>query len=139
MSNSLRPHGLYTARLLCPQDFPGKNTGVGKPFPSPGDLPDPGIEPRSPTWQADSLPSKPPGKPQNMPRPDSNATNVSSDPARMTSPFPGLSNSCWLCLTFCLSLCIFQTFPIKESQCLLSTYYMPGFGSGPSLASTTYL
>ena len=35
-------------RLLCPWDFPGKNTGVGLPFPSSGDLPDPGIEPRSP-------------------------------------------------------------------------------------------
>ena len=33
------------------------------PFPSPGDLPDPGIEPGSPTWQADSLPSESPGKP----------------------------------------------------------------------------
>ena len=33
------------------------------PFPSPGDLPDPGIEPRSPILQADSLPSEPPGKP----------------------------------------------------------------------------
>ena len=35
----------------------------GLPFPSPGDLPDPGIEPRSPTLQADSLLSEPPGKP----------------------------------------------------------------------------
>ena len=33
------------------------------PFPSPGDLPDPGIEPRSPALQADTLPSEPPGKP----------------------------------------------------------------------------
>ena len=33
------------------------------PFPSPGDLPDPGIEPRSPTLQADALTSDPPGKP----------------------------------------------------------------------------
>ena len=32
------------------------------PFPSPGDLPDPGIEPRSPTLQADSLLAEPPGK-----------------------------------------------------------------------------
>ena len=32
------------------------------PFPSPGDLPDPGIEPGSPTLQADALPSEPPGK-----------------------------------------------------------------------------
>ena len=34
----------------------------GLPFPSPGDLPDPGIEPKSPTLQADALPSEPPGK-----------------------------------------------------------------------------
>ena len=33
----------------------------GLPFPSPGDLPDPGIEPRSPALQADALPSKSPG------------------------------------------------------------------------------
>ena len=33
---------------------------MGKPFPSPGDLPNPGIKPRSPALQADSLPSEPP-------------------------------------------------------------------------------
>ena len=33
----------------------------GLPFPSPGGLPDPGIEPRSPTLQADTLPSESPG------------------------------------------------------------------------------
>ena len=33
------------------------------PFPSPGDLPDPGVESRSPTLQADALLSEPPGKP----------------------------------------------------------------------------
>ena len=36
----------------------------GLPFPSQGDLPDPGSEPRSPTLQADTLPSEAPGKPQ---------------------------------------------------------------------------
>ena len=36
--------GLQPARLLCPWDFPGKNTGVGLPFPPPGHLPDPGIK-----------------------------------------------------------------------------------------------
>ena len=36
---------------------------------SPGDLPNPGIEPRSPALQADSLPAEPPGKPiDNSPR-----------------------------------------------------------------------
>ena len=36
----------------------------GLPFPSPGDLPDPGIEPMSPALQADSLPTELGGKPQ---------------------------------------------------------------------------
>ena len=36
----------------------------GLPFPSPGDLPDPGIKPRSPALQADALTSEPPGKPE---------------------------------------------------------------------------
>ena len=35
---------------------------IGLPFPSPGDLPDSGIEPESPALQVDALPSKPPGK-----------------------------------------------------------------------------
>ena len=34
----------------------------GVPFPSPGDLPNPGIKPGSPSLQADTLPSEPPGK-----------------------------------------------------------------------------
>ena len=38
----------------------------GLPFPSPGDLPDPGIETGSPALQADYLPSEPPGKPSNI-------------------------------------------------------------------------
>ena len=37
------------------------------PFPSPGDLPNPGIEPGSPALQADALPSEPPGKPESQP------------------------------------------------------------------------
>ena len=37
----------------------------GETFPSPGDLPNPGIKPRSPTLQADSLPAEPQGKSKN--------------------------------------------------------------------------
>ena len=37
----------------------------GLPFPPPGDLPNPGMEPRSPALQADSLPAEPPGQPKN--------------------------------------------------------------------------
>jgi hypothetical protein len=40
----------------------------GLPFPSPGDLPEPGIEPGSPALQADALPSEPPGKPDERER-----------------------------------------------------------------------
>ena len=38
---------------------------TGLPFPSPGNLPDPGIKPRSLALQAGASPSKPPGKPTN--------------------------------------------------------------------------
>ena len=53
VSDSLRPHGL---------EFSKQEYWSGLPFPSPRDLPDPGIEPRSPTLQADFLLSEPPGK-----------------------------------------------------------------------------
>ena len=54
MSDSLWPHGLLPARLLCPCNFLGKRSGL--PFPSLGALPDPGTEPVSPAWQVDSIP-----------------------------------------------------------------------------------
>ena len=51
---------------LCdPMDFSRSEYWSGYPFPSPGDLPNPEIEPRSPALQADSLPAEPHGKPRN--------------------------------------------------------------------------
>ena len=47
-------HGILQARIL-----------EWVAFPSPGDLPSPGIKPRSPALQADSLPAEPQGKPKN--------------------------------------------------------------------------
>ena len=49
---------LWTVAHQAPlsMGFSGKNTGWGLPFPPPGDLPDPGIEPVSPVLLADSLP-----------------------------------------------------------------------------------
>ena len=44
-------------------EFSRQEYRSGLPFPSPGDLPDPGIEPRSTTLQADSLPIELLGKP----------------------------------------------------------------------------
>ena len=57
MSDTWQPHGLYS-----PWDSPGQNSGVGSLSFLQGNLPNPGIEPRSPTLQADALPSEPPGK-----------------------------------------------------------------------------
>ena len=62
MFDSVQSHGLQPARLLCSWGLYQQEYWSGKPFPSPGDLPDPGIKPRSPALQADSLPSEPPGK-----------------------------------------------------------------------------
>ena len=51
---------------LCdPLKFSRPEYWSGYPSPPPGDLPNPGMEPRSPALQADSLPAKPPGKPKN--------------------------------------------------------------------------
>ena len=44
--------------------FPRQEYWHGQPFSSPGDLPDPGIEPASPVMQADSLPLRHQGSPQ---------------------------------------------------------------------------
>ena len=59
---TLRHHGLQPARLLCPQNSPGKNTGVDCHF-LLHFLSNPGMEPVSLTLQAGSLLSEPPGKP----------------------------------------------------------------------------
>ena len=56
---TLRPHGRQPARLLCPGGFSRQEAWSGLLCPPPGDLPDPGIKPRSATLQADSLPSEP--------------------------------------------------------------------------------
>ena len=58
---------LWTAACQPPLslEFSRQECWSGLPLPSPGDLPDPGIEPGSPTLQADSSLSEPPGKPKN--------------------------------------------------------------------------
>ena len=59
VSDSLQPHGLYS-----PWNSLGQYIGVGSLSILQGLL-NPGIKPRSPSLQADSLPAKPPGKPKN--------------------------------------------------------------------------
>ena len=60
---TLRLYGLSATRLLSRQsvEFFRQEYWSGLPFPSPGDLPDPGVEPGSPALRADALPSEPPG------------------------------------------------------------------------------
>ena len=55
--DSLRPHRLYTVRLFCPWNSPGKSTGVGGHSWTQGS----NLYPSA--LQANSLPSEPPGKP----------------------------------------------------------------------------
>ena len=50
-------------QALLPMGFSRQEYWSGLPFPSPGDLPNPGIEPGSPALQEVSLPSEPPRKP----------------------------------------------------------------------------
>ena len=54
---------LQSAGLPCPWGFSRQERWNGLPRPPPGNLPNSGIEPRSPILQADSLPSESPGKP----------------------------------------------------------------------------
>ena len=61
VSNSLQPHGLTIQSM----EFSRPEYWSGKPFHSLGDVPNPGIEPRSPALQVDSLPAEPQGKPKN--------------------------------------------------------------------------
>ena len=63
MSHSAAP---WTVAHQAPLSMGFSRQGYwsGLKFPSPGDLPNPGIEPRSPALQIDALPSEPPGSPQ---------------------------------------------------------------------------
>ena len=62
ISDSLRPRAVALQALLS-MEFSRQKYWSGKPFPSSGDLPDPGIEPKFSALQAGSLPSEPPGRP----------------------------------------------------------------------------
>ena len=63
-SESLSRVQLFVAYQTSPSmGFSRQEYWSGLPFPSPGDLPHPGIEPGSPALEADPLTSEPPGKP----------------------------------------------------------------------------
>ena len=64
MSDSWRTPWTVAYQAPLSMGFSRQKYWSGLPFPSPGDLPNPGIKPGSPALQADALPSEPPGKPQ---------------------------------------------------------------------------
>ena len=63
-SNSLWPHGLQPTRLLCPWDFPGKNTGISCHFLLQGIFLTQGLKPHLLHWQTGSLPLSYQGSPK---------------------------------------------------------------------------
>ena len=87
-------------------DFSRPEYRSGYPFPSPGDLPNSGIEPRPPAWQADSLRSEPPGIIPHLPHKAAERTQheaacevLSSGPDRVKNWASGCSCLCstrWL-------------------------------------------
>ena len=81
MSNSLPPHLLQLTKLLCPWNFPGKNTGTGCYFLLQGIFPTLGSNPSPPHWQVDSLITESPG------RPTHHSANLISVPQICTAPY----------------------------------------------------
>ena len=69
-------------RVLSRQEY-----WSGLPCPPPGDLPNPGIESRSPTLQADALPSEPPGKPI-----DRQIDPLPLEPPSHPAPYPSVGH-----------------------------------------------
>ena len=56
MSNPFVTPWTVAPQAPLAMEFPRQEYWSGLPFPSPGDLPNSGMEPKSPAWQADSLP-----------------------------------------------------------------------------------
>ena len=101
---------------LCdPMDCSLPGCSVHGIFQARGDLPDPGIEPRPPALQADSLLSEPPGKPLSSPKQVSESHSVVSDslrPRGLYSPWNSLGQNTGM---GCLSL-LQGIFPTQESN-----------------------
>ena len=92
MSDSLRPRGLKPTKLLCPWDFPGKNTGVGCHFLLWGVFPTQGSNPGLLHWQVDSLLHSHQGSP-------TEAIELSSMNVHILALFPHLCFLPWLFLS----------------------------------------
>ena len=95
LSDSLQPHELQPTRLLCPWNFPGKNTGVGCHFLLQGSSLTQGSKPGLLSllhWQVDSLPLASPGNPQTGV--NQTLKNGSNGKIRVMHCFCLVANSC---------------------------------------------
>ena len=111
----------WTVALQVPlsMGFSRQECWSGLPFPSPGDLPDPGIEPGSPTLQADSLPSELPPRPFCLENPiDRGARQATVH--RITKSQTWLK---WLSMHAGMHVCIEQRYicVVLFTYCLLPT------------------
>ena len=98
MSDSVTPWTV-THHVPLSMGFSRQEYWSGLPFPPPGDLPDPGIEPGSPALQPDSLLSEPPGK----------------QTLKMETPQFGSVQSLQSCLTLCDPMdCSMPGFPVHH-------------------------
>ena len=109
---------LWTIAYQAPPSMGFSRQGYwsGLPFPSPGDAPNPGIKPRSPSLQTDALPSELPGKPRKLEWAATSFSKRSSWPRDRT----------WVS---CIAGRFFTIWAIREatmeySRSLLSTLYI---------------
>ena len=117
---TLQPHGLWLARLLCPWDFPGKNTGVGCHFLFQGMFPTQRSNPRLLHllhWQANSLP-----------------LNQLRSPKKVWDPLKTKQTLPWkpVRLEFETRLCLFQIKTLGKSfdlSMFLSSHLKTGAGN----------
>ena len=87
MSDSLQPTWTIAHQAPPSMEFSRQEYWSGLPFPSPGDLPDPGMEPGSPKLRADALSSEPLGNPIIKDNMSSNLTQLltGNEARKMTS------------------------------------------------------
>ena len=116
-------------QALPSMEFSRQEYWSGLPFPSPEDLPDPGIESRSPSLQADASPSEPLGKPMGsllVPCPQNRDTCPRTEmssciPCRLTLA-PEATHLAWACLLH----------PLQALACLGSVSATPALVLSPS-------
>ena len=129
------------AQVSLSMGFSRKEYWSGLPFPSPGNLPDPGMEPRSPALRADALTSEPPGSQlkdllkcrfsnANVPI-NENICNQGKDLCILEIYIFFLlhfGKYCWSILWYKnISLLIYLVIIIPICNSLSSCYYLPGY------------